>query len=79
MLMLDLANGEVGLDDQGRPATYAVAPGDVTSVIGDWFCIYNGLALSTLNMYRGADAIQPGDVLTLRADLVTDWVDPYEG
>ncbi|WP_194421078.1 hypothetical protein [Microbacterium abyssi] len=75
----EFATGGVGLDDQGRPATYTVAPGDVTSVIGDRFCIYNGIALETLNMYPGGDAIQPGDVLTLNADLVTDWVSPYGG
>lgn len=73
----DFANGEVGLDNQGRPATYTVAPGDVLERIGDRFCIYNGNLLGLLNGYSGGAAIQPGDVLTLNADLVTDWVDPY--
>ncbi|MGO2747460.1 hypothetical protein [Microbacterium sp.] len=73
----EFAIGEVGLDDQGRPATYTVAPGDATYAIGDRFCIYNGLALETLNGYSHGAVIQPGDVLTLNADLVTDWVDPY--
>lgn len=73
----DFANGEVGLDSEGRPATYTVAPGDVLERIGDRFCIYNGGMLGPLNGY-GVDAvIQPGDVLTLNADLVSDWVDPY--
>lgn len=73
----EFAVGEVVLDDQGRPATYTVAPGDALFAIGDRFCIYNGLSLASLNGYRGYEAIQPGDVLTLNADLVTDWVDPY--
>ena len=73
----EFAVGDVKLDDQGRPATYTVAPGDALFAIGDRFCIYNGLSLASLNGYRGYEAIQPGDVLTLNADLVTDWVDPY--
>jgi LysM repeat protein len=73
----NFANGEVGLDNQGRPATYTVAPGDVLSRIGERFCIYNGILLGLLNGYTVHDVIQPGDVLTLNADLVTDWVDPY--
>jgi hypothetical protein len=73
----DFANGEVGLDNQGRPATYTVAPGDVLERIGDRFCIYNGNMLGLLNGYTVHAVIQPGDVLTLNADLVTDWVDPY--
>lgn len=74
----EFASGEVHLDDQGRPATYTVASGDVASAIGDRFCIANGgSGLEMLNGYPGGDAIQPGDVLTLNADLVTDWVSPY--
>lgn len=73
----EFANGTVALDAEGMPATYTVAAGDVTTVIGDRFCIYNGVMLDLLNMYPGGDAIQPGDVLTLNADLVTDWVSPY--
>ncbi|WP_341935481.1 hypothetical protein MRBLWO14_001133 [Microbacterium sp. LWO14-1.2] len=73
----DYALGTVGFDDQGRIATYTVAPGDVETVIGERFCIYNGMALGMLNGYKGGDAIQPGDVITLNADLVTDWVSPY--
>lgn len=74
---LEFAVGEVGLDEQGRPATYTVAPGDVLARIGERFCIYNGLTLGILNGYSHGAVIQPGDVLTLNADLVTDWVDPY--
>jgi hypothetical protein len=73
----DFANGGVGLDNQGRPATYTIAPGDVLSRIGERFCIYNGMMLGLLNGYTVHAVIQPGDVLTLNADLVTDWVDPY--
>lgn len=75
----EFAVGAVALDGEGRPATYTVAPGDVTAAIGERFCIYNALALETLNGYSHGAAIQPGDVLTLNADLVTDWVDPYAG
>lgn len=74
---MDFATGEVGLDSQGRPATYTVAPGDVLDRIGDRFCIYNGMALGPLNGYSHGAVIQPGDLLTLNADLVTGWVDPY--
>lgn len=74
---VDFATGEVGLDDQGRPVTYTVAPGDVLTRIGERFCIYNGNALGLLNGYSHGAVIQPGDVLTLNADLVTGWVDPY--
>jgi hypothetical protein len=73
----EFAVGKVALDDQGRPATYTVAPGDATFAIGDRFCIYNALALELLNGYSHGAVIQPGDVLTLNADLVTDWVYPY--
>ncbi|WP_143740680.1 hypothetical protein [Microbacterium sp. SZ1] len=73
----DFARGTVGFDAAGGIATYTVAAGDVETVIGERFCIYNGMALGMLNGYAGGDAIQPGDVLTLNADLVTDWVSPY--
>lgn len=73
----EFAVGEVALDEQGRPASYTVAPGDVLSRIGDRFCIYNGMSLSTLNNYLGGEVIQPGDVLTLNADYATDFVYPY--
>ncbi|MDP3949575.1 hypothetical protein, partial [Microbacterium sp.] len=77
MGLREFAVGDVGLDDQGRPATYTVAPGDATYAIGDRFCIYNALMLELLNGYSHGAQIQPGDVLTLNADLVTDWVYPY--
>lgn len=75
----EFAAGEVHVDEQGRPATYTVAAGDARWAIGDRFCIANGIALDTLNMYPPGHAIQPGDVLRLNADLVTDWVNPYGG
>lgn len=46
-------------------------------MIGERFCIYNGITLGDLNGYNDGAVIQPGDVLTLNADLVTDWVNPY--
>ncbi len=73
----EFALGTVGLDEQGRPATYTVTPGDVLGVIGERFCIYNGMMLGDLNGYSHGAVIQSGDVLTLNAALVTDWVDPY--
>ena len=73
----EFAVGDVGLDEQGRPATYTVAPGDVLTRIGDRFCIYNGMTLATLNNYPGGAIIQPGDILTLNADHATDFVYPY--
>lgn len=73
---VEFAAGEVQLDEQGRPSIYTVAAGDVTAAIGDRFCIANGISLGTLNGYPGGEAIHPGDILTLNADLVTDWVPP---
>lgn len=73
----EFATGTVEPDEQGRPLTYTVAPGDVIDVIGDRFCIYNGGALSLLNNYPADEGIQPGDVLTLNADYATDFVYPY--
>lgn len=73
----EFAAGEVGLDGQGRPATYIVEPGDATGAIGERFCIYNALTLEVLNGYSHGRTIQPGDTLILNADLITDWVDPY--
>ncbi len=61
----ELARGTVGLDDEGRIATYTVASGDVISAIGARFCLGNGLALEHLNHTR---MIHPGDVLKLRFD-----------
>ena len=73
----EFATGSVAADEGGRPTTYIVASGDVLEMIGDRFCIYNGFALGTLNGYLSGE-IQPGDVLTLDADLLTDWVSPYD-
>lgn len=73
----DFAQGTVGFDAAGGIATYTVAPGDVEAAIGERFCIYNAGTLGMLNGYKGGDAFQPGDVITLNADIVTDWVSPY--
>ncbi|WP_291378585.1 hypothetical protein [Demequina sp.] len=67
------AEGEVGYDDQGRIATYTVAPGDVDGVIGDRFCIYNGIALGMLNGHKGYEPIQPGEVLVINPAAVPDF------
>ena len=61
----EFAQGTVGVDAEGRIATYTVAPGDVITAIGDRFCLGNGLTLDTLNHTR---MIHPGDVLLLRFD-----------
>lgn len=72
----EFATGEVELDEHGRPLSYTVAPGDVLNVIGDRFCIYNGLMLSQLNNYSPSAQIQPGDVLILDADYAGEVVSP---
>lgn len=69
----EFAAGMVGLDEQGRPATYTVAPGDVPSIVGDRFCIYNGQALASINHTR---TIHPGQVLRLNPDPTVHWI-PY--
>ena len=70
----DLAEGTVGLDDQGRIKTYTVAPGDVPSAIGDRFCLGNGISLSNINHTR---TIHPRDVLILTPDPTLAWI-PYD-
>lgn len=72
----EMANGAVTVDEQGRPLTYTVAPGDHIARISYRFCIVSA-NLDSLNGYSHGAVIQPGDVLTLNADYVTDWVDPY--
>lgn len=69
----DFASGAVGLDDEGNIVSYVVAPGDVSSVVGERLCIYNGMALSTLNHTR---EIHPDQVLRLDPDPAVPWV-PY--
>ncbi|MDN5896448.1 MAG: LysM peptidoglycan-binding domain-containing protein, partial [Nocardioides sp.] len=67
----EFAVGEVGLDEQGLPATYTVAPGDMLTGIGDRFCIFNPMDLGTMNNYPASATIQPGDVLILNADYLS--------
>lgn len=69
----EFAEGEVGYNDEQRVATYTVAAGDVVGVIGDRFCIYNGMALKHLNGYKAYESIQPGDVLVLNPQAVPDF------
>lgn len=61
----EFAAGKVGYADDGRIATYTVAPGDAPWAIGDRFCIYNGLTIPDLNGHKGYEPIQPGEVLVL--------------
>jgi hypothetical protein len=72
----EFAEGTVGVDDQGRIATYVVAPGDTTAAIGERLCIVNGTALSDLNHYAAGDAIQPGDILNLIPNPDDEWPVP---
>lgn len=71
------AQGEVTYDDQGRVATYTVAPGDVVDVIGKRFCTYDGGMLEILNGYKGYESIQPGDVLVVDPQAVPGF--KYQG
>lgn len=66
------AEGEVDYDVQGRVATYTVAAGDVDAVIGERFCIYNGLMIGSLNGHEDYQWIQPGEVLVLNPQAVTE-------
>ncbi len=77
----EFAAGTPALTDDGRIATYTVAPGDVPTAIGDRFCIWNGMSLTTLNGIPGSTAIQPGQVLVLDPAAVPGFVfeDPYAG
>lgn len=73
----EFAKGEVSLDAQGRPEMYTVAAGDVLSRITDRFCFSDSGGIGMLNGYSHGAVIQPGDVLTLNVNLITDWVYPY--
>jgi len=77
----EFAAGIPAFSTDGRIATYTVAPGDVPTAIGDRFCIWNGLSLTTLNGVPGSTAIQPGQVLVLDPAAVPGFVfeDPYAG
>ncbi|WP_334148881.1 LysM peptidoglycan-binding domain-containing protein [Microbacterium sp.] len=72
----EFATGTVGVDDQGRIATYVVAPGDTEAAIGERLCIVNGTALSDLNHYVAGDAIQPGDILNVIPNPNDEWPVP---
>ena len=76
----EFARGEVGYDDEGRIATYTVAPGDVEGVIGERLCIFNGSMIPHLNGHPGWEPIQPGEVLVINPDAVPGFVyeDPYD-
>lgn len=77
----EFAAGTPAFADDGRIATYTVAPGDVPTAIGDRFCIWNGMSLTTLNGIPGSTAIQPGQVLVLDPAAVPGFVFnyPYAG
>lgn len=73
----EFAAGTPASTDDGRIATYTVAPGDAPAAIGDRFCIYNGLSITTLNGMPGSTAIQPGQVLVLDPAAVPGFVFDY--
>ena len=73
----EFAAGAPAFADDGRIATYTVAPGDSPVAIGDRFCIWNGLSLTTLNGIPGSTAIQPGQVLVLDPAAVPGFVFDY--
>ncbi|WP_159084915.1 LysM peptidoglycan-binding domain-containing protein [Planctomonas deserti] len=77
----EFANGDVGYNDDGRAATYTVAPGDSLGAIGDRLCLYNGLLLATLNGHKGYQVIQPGELLVLDPAAVPgfEFVNPDAG
>ncbi|REC98240.1 LysM domain-containing protein [Microbacterium sp. AG157] len=62
--------------EDGRIATYTVAPGDTPAAIGDRFCIWNPLSLTTLNGIPGS-TIHPGQVLVLDPAAVPGFVFDY--
>lgn len=76
----EFAMGEVAYDDEGRVATYTVAPGDVEGVIGERLCIFSGAMIPHLNGHQGWEPIQPGEVLVINPDAVPGFVyeDPYD-
>lgn len=70
----EFAGGTAHHDDQGRIVSYTVAAGDVTTRIGERFCLGNGVALDSFNHKR---TIHPGDVLILRPDPEIAWIPSY--
>ncbi|WAC69229.1 LysM peptidoglycan-binding domain-containing protein [Microbacterium sp. SL75] len=73
----EFAAGTPTLTEDGLIATYTVAPGDTPAAIGDRFCIWNGMSLTTLNGIPGSTAIQPGQVLVLDPAAVPGFVFDY--
>ncbi len=68
----EFAQGEVGVDENGTPVTYTVAPGDVEAVVAERLCAYP--TISSMNHRRD---IHPGQVLWLTPNPDTPWVDYY--
>jgi hypothetical protein len=68
----EFAQGEVGVDENGTPVTYTVAPGDVEAVVAERLCAYPNLG--SMNHRRD---IHPGQVLWLTPNPDTPWVDYY--
>jgi len=73
----EFAAGTPTSSEDGRIATYTVAPGDSPEAIGDRFCIWNSISLTTLNGIPGSTAIQPGQVLVLDPAAVPGFVFDY--
>jgi hypothetical protein len=73
----EFAAGTAATAEDGRIATYTVAPGDSPEAIGDRFCIWNSISLTTLNGIPGGTAIQPGQVLVLDPAAVPGFVFDY--
>jgi hypothetical protein len=67
----EFARGEVTVDEDGTPVTYAVEPGDVEAVVAERLCAYPNLG--SMNHRRD---IHPGQVLWLTPDPETPWI-PY--
>ncbi|MEV7694013.1 LysM domain-containing protein [Microbacterium sp. NPDC089189] len=75
----EFAHGEVGYADDGRIATYTVAPGDALYAISDRFCMNGGQLPRLHGNPEGYGALQPGDVLVLNPGAIPDfvYVSPY--
>ncbi|MGO2747459.1 hypothetical protein [Microbacterium sp.] len=58
------ANGTVTLDDEGRIATYTVAPGDAAAAIGERFCV-DYVTVFQYNDIYPTFSVHPDDVLAL--------------
>lgn len=60
------ASGVVGVDSDGRIATYTVASGDTGYGIGDRLCLDYVTLLAYNGKFAEGTELQPGDVLILR-------------